>query len=197
MNIRNNIKILALISLISVPIAASSQSMTVIGGGQSARNCYMAATIAAQMHSTSMEEINECTYALQNTSMNSRNRVATFINRGIIYVAMEKYDKAIKDYDRAFKLNPDIAEIHVNRGNMFFMGEVYDQAIAEYSEAIELEFSKEHVAHYNRGLTYEKIGELDKAEADYRRALELLPEWHYAQSKLERILDKTKKNKDS
>ena len=57
-----------------------------------------------------------------------------------------------------------------------------------------MEFSKLYIAHYNRGLTYEKMGELDKAEADYRRALQLMPDWSRARNKLDRILNQTKKS---
>lgn len=177
-------------TILTASFSASSQSMQVIGGESTARNCYMAATIASQMQIGSREDIEECTFALENVSLRYRDRVATLINRGIIYVAMERYDEAIKDYDRAFRLDPDVAELHVNRGNMFYMGQAYEKAIEEYTSAINMEFTKEHVALYNRGLAYEKIGELEKAEADYRRAIELVPEWGRAQDKLERILRK-------
>lgn len=187
----------ALILLFSTPIILYAQSMQVIGGEQSAANCYMAATIASQTHIASRDNIEECTFALDHTSIRYRDRIATYINRGIIHVAMENYDQAVKDYDRAYRLDPDIAELHVNRGNLYFMGQVYDQAVAEYSRAIELDLSKVYVALYNRGLAYEKMGELDKAEADYRRALEIFPQWSHAQNKLDRILTRIRQVEDT
>jgi tetratricopeptide (TPR) repeat protein len=173
---------------------ASAQSMQVFGGAQSAKNCYMAATVAAQSHYASAEDIKECTYALEQTSLRPRDKVATLVNRGILYNALEEYDKAIRDYDKAYKISPNIAEIHINRGNMLFMSQFFDRAVEEYTKALELEFSKQHVAFYNRGLAYEKMGDASKAEADYRRALELMPEWSRAKTKLERLLNKTKKS---
>ena len=186
-------KIFTFISCLFIPAMTYSQSMQVMGGEQSAKNCYMAANIASLTHIASSQDIKECTFALDNTSLRLNDRVATLINRGIIYVALEEFDKAIKDYDRAYKISPDIAEIHVNRGNMLFMNRIFEQAIAEYTRAIELEFSKQHIAYFNRGLTYEKLGEFDNAEADYRRALELYPDWYRARNKLERLLDRTRK----
>ena len=193
MTIRACIKSFTLLVSLTAATAVCAQSMTVIGGEQSAKNCYMAATIAAQMHYASQEDIKVCTYALENISLHTIDKAATLINRGIIYVALEEYEQAIKDYDKAYWINPDIAEIHVNRGNMLFMSRVFDQAVTEYTRAIELDFSKRYIAHYNRGLTYEKMGKLDKAEADYRRALELMPDLKRAKSKLDRILNQTKK----
>ena len=185
-----------LISLLSMftPTAVNAQAMQVIGGSQSARDCYMAATIAAQMHSATKDSIDTCTFALQEISLKPKDRVATLVNRGVIYVALEEYNKAIKDYDRAYKLNPDIAEIHVNRGNILYWSGRFDQAVMEYTRAIELNLSQLYVVYYDRGLAYEKMGELDKAEADYRKSLELMPGWGRAQEKLDRLLSRTKKS---
>lgn len=174
--------------------AAGAQSMMVLGGEQSARDCYMAATLASQMHTAAMEDIQNCNYALDHTPLSLRDRVATYINRGVVYAAMDKYKEAIKDYEKAAKLDPDTGEVYVNRGNLFFLGQVYDQAISEYTKAIELKLSKGHVAHYNRGLAYEKLGEYSKAEEDYRRALEIAPQWHHPQEKLDRVLEKINKS---
>ena len=178
--------------LACIATSATAQSMQVIGGSASATNCYMAATIASQTRAATRNDVSECTYALENTSLRYRDRLATYINRGILYVALEDFDRAVRDYDRAYRMDPDVAELHVNRGNMYFFGKVYDQAITEYSAAIEMEFNKQHIALFNRGLAYEKLGELDKAAADYRRALELVPEWRQPQDKLNRVLEKSR-----
>ena len=193
MNTRIHIVLTALVLSIITPMTVFAQSLQVIGGQQQARDCYMAATIAAQMHSASREGIDVCSYALDEISMTTRDRVATLVNRGIIYVALEEYNKAVRDYDRAYKISPDIAEIHVNRGNLLFMSGHTEQAIAEYSQAIELKLTRQYVVYYNRGLAYEKLAEYNKAEADYRRALELMPGWSHAQDKLDRLLNRTKK----
>lgn len=178
---------------VTTSVAVFAQSIQVIGGQQSARDCYMAATIAAQFHSASREDIDTCTFALENTSLNLQDRVATLVNRGIIYVALEEYNKAVKDYDKAYKINPDVAEVHVCRGNMFFMTNRFIDAVVEYTTAIELDPSKQYIVFYNRGLAYEKLGEFDKARADYNSALQLMPGWSHAQDKLDRLLNRTGK----
>ena len=189
---RRALPILFSVQLALAATATQAQSVTVIGGGQAARNCYMAATIAAQMHTASSADVRECTFALEHTSLRLHDIVATLINRGVIYVAMEEYDLAIRDYDRAYSISPDVAEIHVNRGNLLFMSRIFDQAITEYTRAIELDLPKLYIAFYNRGLTYEKMGELEKAADDYRHALELMPDWSRAREKLELLQHQTR-----
>ena len=190
MNIR--ITLTVLVISILTPMTVFAQSMQVIGGQQSARDCYMAATVAAQVHSASSDDIKTCSFALDEVSLKFRDKVATLVNRGIIYVALEEYNKAIKDYDRAYKLDPNIAEIHVNRGNLLFMSRHFKQAVAEYTRAIELDLAKQYIVYYDRGLAYEKMHEYDKAKADYRRALELMPGWSRAQDKLNRLIKQVK-----
>ncbi len=66
----------------------------------------------------------------------------------------------------------------------------YDSAIGEYTKALAAEMDEYQVAYLNRGMAHEILGHLEAAEADYRRALELAPEWGLAISKLARVLVK-------
>lgn len=166
---------------------AGAQSMTVLGGDSYARNCYAAATFAANMNSASQEDLTTCSNALQYGSLSQRDLLATLVNRGVVAVALEDYKQAVSDYERAVELDPTTGEVYVNRGNLFFMGQAFDKAVAEYSTALRLGLGKEHIAYYNRGLAYEKMKDTENAVADYRRASELAPEWTRPQEKLEKL----------
>ena len=168
----------------------SAQSMTIIGDSEDAKECYYSAQLAIQMQSASRSELAACSNALLTQNLRVRDKAATLINRGIIYVALEDYKLAVKDYERAEKLHPEFGAIHVNRGNLFFLGQSYDSAILEYNKALDIGLSQTYVAHLNRGMAYEKLGQLHKAESDYREAIALAPEWKAAQSKLDRVLGK-------
>ncbi len=165
-----------------------AQSVTILGNSADAQECYFSAQIAIQMQSTSRSEIRACTNALLTENLRIRDKAATYINRGILYVALEEYQSAIRDYATAKKLYPEFGAIYVNRGNLFFLGESYDSAISEYNKALGLGLKEDYVAHLNRGMAYEKLGRLYDAEADYRQAIALAPEWNIAKSKLERVL---------
>ena len=155
----------------------SAQSVTILGDSEEARECFYSAQLAIQMQSASRSELTPCSNALSSQNLRIRDKAATYINRGIIHVALENYKLAVKDYERAEKLYPEFGAIHVNRGNLFFLGESYDSAILEYNKALDIGLNQTYVAHLNRGMAYEKLGQLQKAEADYREAIALVPEW--------------------
>ena len=173
-----------------IPSTSLAQSVTVLGTSAEAQECYFSAQVAIQMQSTSRSEIRACTNALLTQNLGLRDKAGTYINRGILYVALGEYQLAIRDYATAKKLYPKFGAIYVNRGNLFFIGESYDSAIAEYNKALDLGLRQNYVAHLNRGMAYEKLGKFYKAEADYRQAIALAPEWNEAKSKLERVLIK-------
>ena len=170
-----------------------STSMDVITGNSYARTCYRAAGIAARIHYTSKKELMACDMAMNFGAMSLRDRAATLTNRGIIYMALENYESAIKDYSDALKLKPEFGEIHVNIGNVYFLGKVFDKAIEEYTTAIELETTKIHIAHINRGMAYESLGDFDNAETDYRLVMELFPDAALPQVRLDQMLRKKEK----
>lgn len=184
--------ILAILVLLS-PVS-HSQSITILGNSAGAKECYFSAQLAAQMHSASLSEVETCTQALAFENLSLRDKAATFVNRGVLQVALEDYKAAVNDYKNAMNLMPEFGAIYVNRGNLFFLGEAYDKAIDEYSLAMEKGVRQAHVAHLNRGMAYEKIGEFTKALSDYRIAIEMAPEWTAAKMKHERVLSKIEKS---
>ena len=167
-----------------------STSMEVLTGNGYARDCYRAASIAARIHYTSKKEIENCNRALDYSAMSLRDRAATLTNRGIIFMALENYERAIQDYSSALKLKPEFGEIYVNIGNVYYLGKVYDKAIEEYTNAIDRQTSKIHIAHLNRGMAYENLGDIDKAEMDYRAAMEIVPDSALPQVRLDQLLRK-------
>ena len=174
--------------LMFLPVNVNAQSMSVIGGGSYARNCFMASTLAIQVNSASKEDLQECDQAILHGRLTRKDLLATYVNRGILHGAMEDYQKALKDYRTAIELGPKTGEVYVNLGNLYLLGKKYDVAIEQYTTAIELTLTKNHIAHFNRAMAYENNKEFDNAEADYRRAIELSPEWVLPQLRLERLM---------
>ena len=174
--------------IIFSPLNVNAQSMSVIGGGSYARNCFMSATLAIQLNSATKENVQECDQAILHGRLTRKDLLATYVNRGILYGAMENYQKALKDYRTAVELEPDTGEVYVNLGNLYLLSQKYDVAIQQYTTAIELTLTKNHIAHFNRAMAYENNKEFDNAEADYRRAIELSPEWVLPQLRLERMM---------
>ena len=169
-------------------VASGAQSMTVIGGDDSARNCFHAASIAARRDLSDPNAIIDCTRALKHSRLTDRDRMATFVNRGILYLAQRELDHAGADFDAAIDLDPASGEVFVDRGNMSYMRLSYEHAISDYTRALELGLEKDHIAHFNRAMAYEHLRNFDGAKADYQRAMELAPEWFMPRVRLDSLM---------
>jgi tetratricopeptide (TPR) repeat protein len=60
------------------------------------------------------------------------------LNRGGIWEAKKEFDKAIKDYDEAIRLDPKDAMSRYVRGNARKTNKEFDKAIKDYDEALRL-----------------------------------------------------------
>ena len=173
---------------------AFGQSVFVVGGEGYARQCYDNARNVVLWKIASIQDTSDCTYALDNVSLNLRDRTATFINRGVIYSASKEYDLALSDYERALGMMSDIGVAYLNKGNIMFMIREFDDAIEQYNLAMKYEKTKLHVVYLNRGMAYENIGDFNNAEAEYRTVMELLPEAALPQVRLDQLLRKKAKS---
>jgi len=119
--------------------------------------------------------------ALRKKDLSGAAQSELYFIGGLIYSALEDYERAIADYDRAIELNPEDAAAHYNRGNAYADLEDYERAIADYDRAIELNPELAQ-AHSNRGSAYAALEDYERAIADYDRAIELNPELAQAHS---------------
>ena len=167
---------------------AMGQTSTVFGNNAMAKDCFLASQIAATTGYSSQRDLDNCNDAILQGNLNSRDVVATYVNRGIIKVALSDITGGMADYETALKLRPnDAAEAYVNRANLRLLAKQYNLAIDDYNKALEMEVSKPHIAVLNLGLAYEYLGDLSEAKKHYQQALETVPEWSVAIEKLARV----------
>ncbi|UKO98747.1 tetratricopeptide repeat protein [Nostoc sp. UHCC 0870] len=102
-------------------------------------------------------------------------RAAFFLNRGILYYELKKWDLAIADYDKAIAINPELALAYINRGILYQELKKWDLAIANYDKAIAINPELAD-AYYNRGILYKELKKWDLAIADYDKAIAINPE---------------------
>ena len=93
-------------------------------------------------------------------------------NRGCLYGFLEKYDNALRDVNKAIRLNPQFMEAYSNRGLVYLKTQKWDKSIADFSTA--LQFQPDNAdAYYYRGFAKKTKGDLQGSVVDFTRALEL------------------------
>ena len=76
------------------------------------------------------------------------------------------------------KTHSELPVVHLTLGDFYRADERYAEAVKAYDKAISLYEDPQDArwfAYYTRGIAYERLGEWDNAEADFRKALELSP----------------------
>ncbi len=99
--------------------------------------------------------------------------------RGNLFDDQGDLVRAIADYDRAIRTNPNFSQAYNDRGIARHDKGDYDGAIADYNRAIKLkpDFAQ---AYNNRGIAYHKKANDAQAIADYSKAIELNPRYAHA-----------------
>lgn len=172
---------LAIIALGAAPIAIAQ--VTVLGSGLG-KDCYT----AVKYSKTGIDNAERiCTKALQSGSLTHVNRKATFINRGIARMRGGQYDGALKDYAAAERISTEDGTLYLNRGAAYIYKKDFAAALEDLNKSIELETQDLFAAHYNRAIAKENTGDVNGAYFDFKKALELKPDFTQAQQQLERF----------
>ena len=99
-------------------------------------------------------------------NLSQGNLARTYRILGQNHNSKKDYVRAIGMYNQALALNPnDPWNDYVNRGNALSGSGDFQKAIADYDEALKLSPNL-GAAYFNRGIVYEKLGQIDKAKAD-------------------------------
>jgi tetratricopeptide (TPR) repeat protein len=171
-------------SLLLSPAAFAQGAVTVIGGGLG-QACYEAADDQRVAPQKAMEL---CNLALTNETLKRRDKAATYTNRGILHMRAGNNTKAMWDYENSLRLMPDLKEAKVNLGAAYYNLQRYPEALAALNEGVGSESEDARtVGFYNRGLTHEKLGNLQSAYEDFRQALKLNPDFKQAAAQMARF----------
>lgn len=106
---------------------------------------------------------------------------------GLAYQEQENIPKAVETYEKLLKVIPDFKEAIYNLGyiNLVYVQD-FKEAIGYFTRAISLD-PKYTDAYFNRGYSYELLGDLVNARKDYEKALELYPNYERPIAGLNRL----------
>ncbi len=91
-------------------------------------------------------------------------------NLAQLYNAQEILGKALKHAWRAAEIEPSYRDAYDLIGNIFFKLQDFESSLQAYREVIKLD-SKDALAHYNIGLVYQSMKDVDQAEENFKEAI--------------------------
>jgi tetratricopeptide (TPR) repeat protein len=161
-------------------------AISVLGGGP-AEMCFQ----AADNGQSPFDYIMYCNQALQGT-LSATDRAATYINRGVLKLALSNTDSAANDFLAGLKINDKLGEGYVDLAATQITHKRFAEAIANINKGLALGTKQPQFAYYDRAMADEALGNLQGAYDDYRQALAIQPDFALASDELKRfkVVDK-------
>ena len=113
-------------------------------------------------------------------------------NKALFFQTILEWNRALESYAELHKVNPFHSSGHYNLGFIHMELGLYDVAANNFSDAIYSD-SKFYEAYYSRGNCFETLGNIAQAESDYKRAIDLNPQYSYAIEALESLRKNNRK----
>jgi len=173
----------AVVAIAGVTAMIPAEAGTISIGNSYARDCYQAAH--ARDHDTNA--LYHCNLALDQESLDSANKAATYVNRGVLYMRNRNYSSAERDFNRALATDEGNPEAYLNMAISHLQQNENDTSVMPMIEkALALNTKEQALAYYSRGVLHERNGNIRQAYYDYKRAHELAPDWSEPTRDLER-----------
>lgn len=100
--------------------------------------------------------------------------------------AIKNLEKSIAAYSEAIKLQPDYSKAYYQRGYIYTELNQPEKAIADFEKTISID-DKNSKAFFMLGSLNEAFNEIEKAKQYYKKAYELNPNLHEAQTALQQL----------
>jgi tetratricopeptide (TPR) repeat protein len=96
---------------------------------------------------------------------------------GVAYFKKTDYDSAVSNLTRAIELKPALAEPYGYRAETYRLKAMLNLAVQDATRAIEIGGNKRTIgkAYSTRAKAYRELGENERAEADFKKAVNLDP----------------------
>ena len=163
---------LAVVLAFAGAAGAAQASVLVVGGGL-AESCYRAADARDKSH----DALQICNRALVGEALTKSDRVATYVNRGIVHFARGTEQDALADFDRALAIDPAEPDAWLNKAVVTVQHGRGVDALPMIQKALELNTRRPALAYYVRGIIEERRGNIRAAYHDFRRAQQFEPKW--------------------
>jgi tetratricopeptide (TPR) repeat protein len=169
----------------SIGVMAPTQAraaVTVFGSGY-AEQCFHTAKYGGDIQGG----IVDCERALATEPLSDRDRAGTYVNRGVLYMTVDDYISAQRDFEQGVKLDPTLGEAYINLGGVKIARRQFADGIVDIDRGLALGPEEPEKAYYNRALADEALDNIKAAYFDYSKAAELKPTWAPPRTELARF----------
>lgn len=173
---------LVVFTFLAAPVGANAQVAVSMGFGNTlAHNCYISAltSVKGGHPLAPTEGIGNCTAALLEPA-SDEVRAATYDNRGILYDATQNYSAAFADFNTSLRLNANLGDAWLNRGVAKIRMKDPEGALGDIQRGMELGPTLREVGYYDLGVAEVLLGHIPEAYADFKRSLEVDPNFELA-----------------
>jgi tetratricopeptide (TPR) repeat protein len=158
---------------------AQAQSVISVGTGQ-AHQCF----IYAKSGTNLLQGVVTCTGALEQDILSKKDRAGTFDNRGVVLDLLGRTQQAADDFNMAINLDPTLGDPYVNLGAMLIKKGQHEDALVQINKGLELGMAFPHIGYYDRAVAEQMLGRYKEAYYDYKKVLELEPNFTMASERL-------------
>jgi tetratricopeptide (TPR) repeat protein len=159
--------------------AVQAQVVITLGSGL-AHDCF----IEAKTGMNPRHGVAVCNAAIERDVLSRKDRAGTFDNRGVIHDMLGDTDLAYADFHAAMELEPSLGDSYVNLGSMLIKKRQYQEALDLINKGLDLGMSFTHIGYYDRALAEEMLGRYKEAYYDYKKVLEIEPNFIHATDRL-------------
>jgi len=179
--------------ILTFPVTQSS-AVTIVASRDDARECYLA-TLAEPTSSALRLGLEACNRAADGQMDDAYLHAAILVNRSDIRLQMHDFFGALADAEASIALEPNVAASYVNRGAALVGLARYSEALSVLDKAITLGAgNKAQMAYYDRGLARDYLGDMRGAYFDYKKTIDIDPEFTPAKEQLARFTVTVKSN---
>jgi tetratricopeptide (TPR) repeat protein len=162
-------------------VAAPAQAQTIVSMGKGlAHDCFAYAKAGVDPY----DGVQICNQSIDNEPLTIKDRAATYDNRGVMLDQLGRIEKASQDFQQSMALDPKLGDPYVNLGSVLIKQKRYDEALASINKGLELGVSFPHIGYYDRAVAYQLLGRFKEAYYDYKKTLELEPNFTQASERL-------------
>ncbi len=116
--------------------------------------------------------------------------------KGIELLDNNKYNEAIKSFQKVVDLNPKNDKAFNNMGIAFYYMGKYEEAIKNYQKVIDLNH-EDDIAYNNLGVAFDEVGKYEEAIENYQKTIDLNPKKDKASYNLGVAFDEVSKSEEA